>query len=482
MRRVLLEKMRRRLNLKRPQTASEWKRAVAWGLGGFFLFTLISFVVAAEVTSRSFFCRSCHIMEPYYQAWASSSHKDVECITCHMEPGLAGTWRGRTQGLSKLAKYLTNTEGTKPWAEISDASCLRSGCHESRLLEGEVAFGDIRFDHKPHLTETRRGRQLRCTSCHAQVVMGEHINVSVATCNICHFKDKPAMTEDSDCLQCHKVPEGVLWLPGNRAFEHGPLNARGVKCAACHATVTQGDGFVPKTRCVVCHNFPINRELLADHERLHQVHVTEHKVECTDCHNEITHGYEADRRAATAAAGSDSRRTARVECLSCHPSRHAAMAALADGTASSLLGETQPHVGPMFAARVECLSCHLTESPRRFGMTRLGDPAACGTCHGDFGGRELATWRAVLVPRLASAEAAVRGSRQPAAIRARAQSMVDLVRNGKFVHNADLARDLLDAAISLARTGRLPVGAEAALSGVDAGLRGETSAASGGRR
>ena len=33
------------------------------------------------------FCRSCHIMEPYYQAWATSTHKDhATCVTCHYPP------------------------------------------------------------------------------------------------------------------------------------------------------------------------------------------------------------------------------------------------------------------------------------------------------------------------------------------------------------------------------------------------------------
>lgn len=288
------------------------------------------------------------------------------------------------------------------------------------------------------------------------------------------------MVSDSDCLKCHRVPEAAILLPGDRAFEHGPLLARGIRCVACHGSVTQGDGFVPRSRCVVCHNFPIDNELLADHERLHELHVTQHKVECTDCHNEISHGYESDRRAAAQVPGRMAPRRARIDCLSCHPNRHAATVTMAEGTASGLAGESQPVVGAMFAARVECLACHRGSIDGKFGSTRVGDPTACVTCHGVFGTRELARWRSVIEPKIASAEAAVRGSTQPEPVRARARTMVEVVRRGGYVHNADLAVTLLDAATSLARTGRLPrgmaPGAHAAVSGVDAGLRGDTTA------
>src|SRR5947199_178535 len=40
-------------------------------------------VLATAAYSESpSFCRSCHIMEPYYQAWHSSKHKDVACVEC----------------------------------------------------------------------------------------------------------------------------------------------------------------------------------------------------------------------------------------------------------------------------------------------------------------------------------------------------------------------------------------------------------------
>src|SRR4030042_2166499 len=65
------------------------------------------------------FCDSCHIMEPYYDAWSTSNHKFVSCVDCHYPPGSARNvlWH-KFQALSQVAKYVTRTYSSKPFAEI----------------------------------------------------------------------------------------------------------------------------------------------------------------------------------------------------------------------------------------------------------------------------------------------------------------------------------------------------------------------------
>ena len=154
-------------------------RAGAW-LGAFTLFAVLLTGASGWYTSRSQFCNSCHIMEPYYVSWQESSHNDVTCTKCHFPPGVGEKVRGKMLGLVQLAKYVTATAGPSPSAEIPDASCLRSGCHETRLLSGRVDFQGIPFDHGPHLGNLRRGKQLRCTSCHSQIVQGAHMTVTAS--------------------------------------------------------------------------------------------------------------------------------------------------------------------------------------------------------------------------------------------------------------------------------------------------------------
>ncbi len=145
-----------------------------------------------EYTQRPQFCVTCHYMEPYYKSWQESSHNQVNCLKCHYPPGFKSVVRAKIVALSQVVQYVTKTYGTKPWAEVEDASCLRSGCHETRLLAGTVPFGPdgtIRFDHSHHLKDLKRGKQLRCTSCHAQIVQGRHLTVTPSTCFLCHFKN-----------------------------------------------------------------------------------------------------------------------------------------------------------------------------------------------------------------------------------------------------------------------------------------------------
>ena len=145
----------------------------------------VSMLLAIEHTAQPEFCRTCHNMEPYFQSWKNSAHSNVPCIECHYEPGSIETLEGKFKALSQLAKYVTRTQGTKPWAEIGDASCMRSGCHYTRLLEGPIQFGRVQFNHRHHILESRRGRRLRCTTCHAQVMQGSHMSVSKGVCFTC---------------------------------------------------------------------------------------------------------------------------------------------------------------------------------------------------------------------------------------------------------------------------------------------------------
>ncbi len=239
---------------------------------------------AGWYTSRPVFCSSCHIMEPYYKSWQQSAHKVVTCIECHFPPGVGGEVRGKMLGLVQLLKYVTASAGPRPSAEIPDASCLRSGCHERRLLEGLVDFHGIPFDHTPHLEEGRRGKTLRCTSCHSQIVQGQHMTVTTTTCFLCHFKDQPFNEQLSACTHCHQIPQQEFDLGGGVKFTHELAFRKGVNCKNCHGDLIHGKGEVPRERCLSCHNRKDDLARINDHVFLHAKHVTEHKVDCIQCH------------------------------------------------------------------------------------------------------------------------------------------------------------------------------------------------------
>ena len=113
--------LRRRPGRRIPVLPTLW----GWALLAFFTF-IIGGMVFAEYSMQPDFCRSCHIMEPYYQAWHNSTHRDVACGDCHFEPGWRHTIKGKFEASSQAVKYITNTYGSKPHAEVRDASCARA--------------------------------------------------------------------------------------------------------------------------------------------------------------------------------------------------------------------------------------------------------------------------------------------------------------------------------------------------------------------
>jgi len=397
---------------------------------------------AMEASSTPTFCGTCHVMEPYYDSWAVSSHADIACVDCHIPPGITAELRKKYEALSMVARYFTATYGTNPWAEVDDAACLE--CHERRLLAGGEVFNGILFDHRPHLTELRRGKRLRCTSCHSQIVQGSHITVTATTCTLCHFKDQVAGEGTAECTLCHRVPQDVVDAEGLR-FDHSEVSRFGMNCLSCHQPPPADAGGVPRERCLTCHNDAERLERYGEGDFLHQTHVTDHKIECTNCHLEIDHSRSPHLEAA------------RTECSACHGGRHAPQRDLYAGIGGKGV-EPMPDV--MFRAGVRCEGCHVDHG---FGDETAGaDEVACMSCHGpDYlgiyqGWKRVLGERVTAVERLATRTArAVSGPSQPLEL---AQANIDLVSGGGGIHNVPYSLALLATAHRQLNEARSQVG------------------------
>jgi nitrate/TMAO reductase-like tetraheme cytochrome c subunit len=245
-----------------------------------------------KVSTSPKLCNSCHIMQPYVEAWRASKHANVTCVQCHYPPGFRDTLWVKYQALSQVVKWATHTYSSKPFAEVEDGSCLRSGCHDRSQLAARKPFKrGITFDHAAHLAEGRRGPRLRCTSCHTQIVVSTHIQVSETACFLCHFKGTMAGRElkpVAGCTGCHQTPPREIVL-GNIRFSHEDVQRRGVACQSCHLNVVQGDGAAPRERCLTCHNQPDKLARHGDQPFIHAFHVTSHNIECGRCHTTIQH-------------------------------------------------------------------------------------------------------------------------------------------------------------------------------------------------
>lgn len=287
----------------------------------------------SKIATNSTACLTCHYMKPYYDQWKTSTHAQIPCIQCHpIRPSLIG--------ISTL-KYLTNNYNPRPRAEVPDEACLQSSCHSRRLEKGKVFFrGDITFDHNLHLGKARRGQLLRCTSCHSQIVQGEHISVTEKVCFLCHFKGAARGESATGCPSCHGTPTKIVEHDGF-SFSHSSYLRIGVACNQCHLDVAKGLGEVPKERCFSCH---IERlENHKDREFMHDNHVTKHGVDCFKCHTEIKHGEIRMIKALE------------IACESCHKQLHSMQKEMYMGASGRGVEDTPSR---MFAAQVSCDGCH----------------------------------------------------------------------------------------------------------------------------
>ncbi len=416
-------------------------------LGVLFIIFIVGALAFLKFSTSPYFCGMCHIMKPYYQAWKNSSHNFVPCVDCHYPPGFAEEFRGKIQASVQVFKYITRTYSTKPYAEIEDASCLRKGCHNKRLLEGKVTFKKgIIFDHKPHLMQIRRGRKLRCTSCHSQIVVGSHIAVTESVCFICHFKPESdgSTPKIAKCTICHTPPKKEIELAGI-SYNHEDFVNRGVACTKCHFKIIQGNGDVPKEMCLTCHGEPEKLEKYNDHALIHDTHVTKHKVECFQCHTDITHRVSTNIM------------VLKNDCSSCHANMHDAQKNLYAGTGGKGV-ENMP--SPMFIAKVDCTGCHINpQSNGHFSFsesTMEPAEAACLNCHGtDYEG-VVEEWETTVKEELkafekvyAQTKRILRGRKLTAKQKKALEEAIynyNLVKWGKGVHNVEYATALLQHA------------------------------------
>jgi len=408
---------------------------------------LVVFVASVELTSTSKFCSTCHYMKPFYQSWQTSSHKEIECKVCHYPPGIRNTIKAKLEGLVMVGRYWTKLYlKSKPWAEIQDESCLQKGCHDKRLLEGPVQFKTVAFDHKAHFADLRRGKQLRCTSCHSQIVQGQHITVTESSCFICHFKQTENFPQVSACANCHKKD---FLVSDKSRYNHQIVYDKAFACDKCHSQVIVGDGVVPRENCFKCHFEKERLDKYDDTNLIHTNHIAKNKIECTQCHLAIQHKIVKDVETI-------------ADCKTCHTGSHQAQRILYTGEGGKGVDHPRPNV--MLEKGLSCKGCHMfhEETGGRLlkSETSISRDQACESCHGKGFGRILQMWESSTQTKLQTINGIYRKAAQEirqgkADQRTKAEALldeasfnIDIVERGKSVHNITYAQELLQASVS----------------------------------
>jgi hypothetical protein len=444
------------------------------GFKRFLLFTGIYIILilllitgAAEYTSRPSFCPTCHYMETFYQSWRVSAHNKVDCVECHFEPGISGTVRGKLNGLVQIVNYISlSYKKRKPWAEIPDNTCARSGCHERQALQDTTYnFKGIQFNHKHHLQELRRGKTLKCTSCHSQIVQGSHIEVTETTCFNCHFKksDDPEHKYEklSDCKTCHDWKSKTKEEMANYRYDHSQVVANDVSCISCHTNTVAGNGDVGKERCFQCHFETERLDKYEDTKFIHTTHITKHSIKCFNCHTPIQHKIQKiDAKSPP-------------DCISCHVDAHASQVSLFTGENGNNV-DKMPSI--MYLNGINCKGCHIFhEVDKKDIKTFKAGYSSCEKCHGKGYDNLLKQWQTAAVSRLNAINTiyktvsfqvnSSKSDKKQEALNTleEAYHNIRIVEVGKSVHNVQFADKLLIASYDLMKKSLVMIGSSANL-------------------
>jgi hypothetical protein len=223
-------------------------------------------------------------MNPYHDSWTKSKHAEVNCLNCHLQPGLTGYVKGKINGLAQLVDCVVGRIGTKPNATIVDASCLRSQCHATTELPIRT-FGcaNVRFAHDNDIDKVVDGIKITCGTCHSHFEGAEHFSVNRDTCFTCHFLG--GGTSDNrlvktDCQSCHEVPKQVI-RRGYVKIDHQEFVSYKANCEeSCHKRELRQASHVDETVCWIAMPIPRRRTRTASSCAALQWR----QVECFACH------------------------------------------------------------------------------------------------------------------------------------------------------------------------------------------------------
>ncbi|EKN71369.1 NapC/NirT cytochrome c domain protein [Neobacillus bataviensis LMG 21833] len=326
----------------------------------FFLVIFFSLgIFGLEATSGSKFCSSCHEMKPEYYTWKASTHSEVDCVNCHIEPGVKQIAKDKAEG---LIKELRKEEGItaaiiRMPKEIPDSACEK--CHTISTREFTPS-GDIIIPHQQH-----SDKKITCTQCHSNVAHGkiadrnmtfktdyDKWDSKVGQAAMADLKfTRPTMETCMDCHIARKIT---------------------TECSACHTT-----GMIPKSHKKA--DFKIKN---------HGVMAKTDLQDCNSCHKYMStaklEGYE-EASTIDKYLNTDSGQSNKDEhtyakentfCQDCHKTRPASHSKAFIGNHGTEASKNEQ----------KCYTCH---DPNK-SNTASNNTVNCSTCHQM---KHLKNWR-----------------------------------------------------------------------------------------
>lgn len=185
-------------------------------------------------TDASGVCVMCH--PEHGKLWKKSTHQTVECVECHVDPGVWGMAKAKVRGTRNLFVAMAHGNDVEPGKDplpVSTENCR--GCHRGVLYVNEMGFEDLPdnnlkndgliMGHRIHVEK----HSIDCVWCHRgtvhrdpEIVGKYEYNMPFhQDCDVCHtgeYVEKydvtlPNTSDDSGCTLCHPTYEGPTEPP-----------------------------------------------------------------------------------------------------------------------------------------------------------------------------------------------------------------------------------------------------------------------------
>lgn len=340
---------------------------------GLAFFALVS-AGALKVTSQPSFCSSCHEMQGEYVTWSVSSHSQVACVTCHIEPGAINLVKHKITAIGQLYLHVTNKVPAHIEMKDKIPNSVCQQCHTERRQV--TASGDLQVPHEKHLDEVRATPY--CVDCHAGVVHagvagkeGSHVSHERlrALGNVAAKDFRPAMAA---CIKCHQERQVTVACQNCHRQIQTPATHRAANWKEGHGA----SALRTSDECLFCHDiaeakqpFPGDRPVVAG---------VRANAFCTNCHLNKPRLHDAawllgHKRG----AGADL-----VACLVCHDEKppEPGMSPIVPSTSSRVVACSQCHSS---THREGWLKAH-PERVKREGMVqcfKCHQAPDCQSCH-----------------------------------------------------------------------------------------------------
>ncbi|RJQ32840.1 MAG: hypothetical protein C4562_02150 [Actinobacteria bacterium] len=251
-------------------------------IGAALVVLLFVVAIAIPVFSNPTFCGLiCHSQKADVLSWEKSSHANVTCYACHMQPGLLNMFYMKAKdgvlgGYYEVSgNYHKPINGESEYAkELPSVVCER--CHNMANRSVTSTEGII-INHKVHLD-----KNINCTICHNRVAHKRAPEFFKVAYNEKVHRTYEDFMEMEGCFRCHASKKKQKLSELSEEIEENGWEEAPPACIACHPKNWEKLPVGHTTGWRKNHKIEANKNINA----CYKVECHTKESLCNDCHEE----------------------------------------------------------------------------------------------------------------------------------------------------------------------------------------------------